>query len=577
MEFFDYAWATSFQITKKKHEEVKVLVRDDLTFPLLGKDSEGYVICLPEPKRISKKFMKFQGLLLNVNNEFHRKVLWQLFRASVFHLSLHVATSGFESYIDWARDKDHNLALYVASIIEDAAVAAHVKTAWSPLIPDMALANTISYLRLKPSNLVFDDSFRIMAAILSYFTVGKGKGKLSKKMQKDVNDTVCHLRQIEDITSKRVAENQNKETITQNPKNDFLNQKKLETADKIYWKLYEYGKPPGILALPYTENYGGESIFRKNIIATEEEFNSILEMAFAKLGSNVFIDESCERETTQAFSTWEAKETHEQKILEGYKEILANTHFLGIEFPKEDYTEYLRSKQVLSSPVRRVMEKLRLLKNITGEDFRQESGLVDLQEAIQIIASKSQRTDIFVREELQTREEAWAIVIDASHSLNLFKGEVRGIALCLAETAKNLILNRAAWSMFAFSDKFYIVKDFSENYSTRIRARIGGLKHSGLTYLSDGLTIVTNALRRHIEQAKIIVVVSDFFPSGYMEIENELAQNIKQMDRTGIGLIGIGVKSRAVKNYFRHSCVVDTPYDLMKKFTKAFLEYSATI
>jgi len=568
LDFFDYAWATSFQITKKKHEDVKVLVRDDVAFPILGKDNVGYVICIPEPRRVSENTVNFQGLLLNTNNEFHKRILWQLFRASVYHLSLHVATSGFDSYVDWAKDKEPNLALYVASIIEDAVVATHIKTEWSPLVPDVALANAISYLRLKSSQVIFDDSLRVMAAILSYFTVGKGKGNLTAQMQKDVNETVAYLRQIEALATKQLTENQSQAA---------LNQKKLDIADAVYWKLYEYGKPPGALSLPYTDSYNTFSVYRENITATEEELNDTMEMAFAKLGSNVFVDESCERETSQAFSAWEAKEAHQQKILDSYKEALANTRFSGIEFPKEDYTEFLRSKQLLSSSVRRVMEKLRLLKNITGEDFKQESGLVDIQEAIQVVASKSQRTDIFVREEYQTREEAWAIIIDASHSLDFFKGEVRGIALCLAETAKNLILNRAAWGIYAFSDKFHIIKDFSENYSTHIRARIGGLKHGGLSYLPDGLTVVKNALRERIEQAKIIVVVSDFYPSGYMEIENELKQNIQQMERSGMGLIGVGVKSRTVKDYFRVNCVVESPYDLMKKFTKAFLEYSATV
>jgi hypothetical protein len=478
-----------------------------------------------------------------------------------------VATSGFESYTKWAKNRDSNLALYVASIIEDAVVAAHVKTLWSPLIPDVALANTIAHLRLKPAQVIFDDSHRIMTAILSKHTVGKTKGNISKQMQKDVEEIVQHLRQIEDSMSQQITEN------SQKP----LTFSKLEIADKIYGKLYEYGKPPSVVSLPYTDTYNGNSVYRNNITATQEDFNNTLAMAFSNLGSNIFIDESCERETNQAFSAWEAKEAHEQKILDGYKEILASTRFSGIEFPKEDYTEYLRSKQLLSGPVRRVMEKLRLLKNITGEDFKQESGLVDLQEAIQIVASKSQRTDIFVREEYQSREEAWAIIIDASHSLDFFTGEVRGIALCLAETAKNLILNRAAWGMYAFSDKFYIIKDFSENYSTRVRARIGGLKHGGLTYLPDGLNIVTNALRQHVEQAKIIVTVSDFFPSGDLEIENELTRDLKQIERSGVGLIGVGVRSRAVKNYFRTHCVVESPYDLMKKFTKAFLEYSTTV
>jgi Mg-chelatase subunit ChlD len=97
-----------------------------------------------------------------------------------------------------------------------------------------------------------------------------------------------------------------------------------------------------------------------------------------------------------------------------------------------------------------------------------------------------------------------------------------------------------------------------------------------MTYLPDGILVMSNILKRHSEQSKILIVVSDFFPSGYSDIEQKLVQNVRRAERLGVGVIGIGVKSRAVKNYFRFNCVVDTPYDLMKKFTKIFIQYSAT-
>ncbi|MEM4704121.1 MAG: hypothetical protein QXJ02_03550 [Candidatus Bathyarchaeia archaeon] len=572
MEFFDYAWATSFQITKKKHEDVKILVRNDVRFPLLGKDNYGYVICLPEPKEISSKEAEFQGLRLKQNDETHQKILWQLFRASVFHLSQHVATSGYDLYSKWSKEKDPKLALYVASLIEDAVVAAYAENFWSPFLPDVALANAIAYLRLKPAQVLLDDSLRVMTAILSQFTLRKIKGSVSKEMQNDVNEVVAYLQEIKDFAGKMAS--QQKEATAAERLN-FL-RRKLELADVMYRKLQRYGSPSVYCAMPHTENYFQESVYRNSISVTKDEFDHALQMAFAAMNSKVFVDDSCEREASQAFTEWKGRKEREQKIIASYKEACAETRFSAIEFPKEDYTEYLRSKLLLSSPIRRILEKLRLLKNVTGEDFKHESGFIDLQEAIQVVASQSKRTDIFVREELQTREEAWAVVIDASHSLNFFTGEVRGVALCLAETAKNLIPDRTSWGMFAFSDKFYIIKDFSENYSTRIRARIGGLKHGGLTYLADGLAMIKDKLRQHLEESKMIIVVSDFFPSGDDKIKEELKQSLRQIERAGFGLIGIGLKSRAVKDYLRVNCVVDSPYDLMKKFTKAFLEHSAS-
>jgi nitric oxide reductase activation protein len=216
---------------------------------------------------------------------------------------------------------------------------------------------------------------------------------------------------------------------------------------------------------------------------------------------------------------------------------------------------------------------LRLLKNVGGEDFRQESGFIDLQEAIQVIASKSQRTDIFAREELQTREDSWSILIDASHSLNMFGGEVRGIALCLAEVARTLILDQNSWGMYAFNNKFYILKDFTERYNTRVKARIGGLTHSGFTYLPDAILLAAQALTRRVEEARMLVVVSDFFPAGYDSAEEKLRENVRKIERMGVGVIGIGVNSYAVRQYIRTSCIVESPHDLMKKFTKAFIEF----
>ncbi|MEM2546586.1 MAG: VWA domain-containing protein, partial [Candidatus Bathyarchaeia archaeon] len=283
-----------------------------------------------------------------------------------------------------------------------------------------------------------------------------------------------------------------------------------------------------------------------------------------------------EGEAHRAISSWLEHENVRLKILKEYIEAGKNTQFEDFTFPVEDYAEFQRRKELLGSPARRILHQLRLLKNISGEDFKQESGFIDLQEAIQVIASKSQRTDIFFREELQTREDAWSILIDASQSLNMFKGEVKGIALCLAEVARLLILNQNSWGMYAFNNKFYIIKDFSERYDARVRARIGGLTHGGFTYLPDAILLAAQALKGRLEEARVLVVVSDFFPAGYDDAEEKLKEVIKKVERMGVGIIGIGVNSSAVKRYIRTSCVVESPYDLIKKFTRAFIEFSAS-
>ena len=97
------------------------------------------------------------------------------------------------------------------------------------------------------------------------------------------------------------------------------------------------------------------------------------------------------------------------------------------------------------------------------------------------------------------------------------KGEYgRALAIAVAEAAKELMTDPTSWTFFAFSDKFYILKDSTESYSKRVRARIGGLKFEGLTYIPDAIhdwraKCLLNGLRNSV----CLIVISDGWPYGY--------------------------------------------------------------
>jgi len=584
MSFFDYAWAALLQISRKDREKVKLLIRDNLKFPTLSYDDVGFVLCLVKPRRINDGLMIYQDMILDYNNQFHRKLMWKLFKASTFHLSMHVAVSDYKTYDDWVRNKDVNLATFSAGLVEDAVVNAYLRAKWTNLAQDIAYANAVSYLRIRPWSHVSNKAFLAMTSTFTQYYVGRVKNKVSENVKNDVNTIVSLAKEIEGFAFKKFQESNEasgEEVLLAIPKES--RELRLNIATKIFDILARYHKTADVPFMLYSESHGKNSILFSDTLPTEDEINALLQSTSTELGFNYQEDvnavkekdKALEGEIYQIFSAWEAKKNKEKKILESYKPLLENTNFQSIEFPQEDYVDFLRHRALLGGQIRRIMEKLRLLKNVTGEDFKHESGLLDLQEAIQIVASKSRRTDIFVREELQTSEQAWAVLVDASHSLNLAMTTVRGIALCLGEVAKNIIQDQRAWGMFAFNNKFYVIKDFSENYTISSHARIGGISYSGMTYLPDGILVMSNMLRRRSEQSKVLIVVSDFFPSGYGNIEQQLVENVKRAEKLGVGVIGIGVKSRAVKNYLRFNCVVDTPYDLMKKFTKIFIQYSA--
>jgi hypothetical protein len=561
LNFFDFAGSTAHQITKKPSDKLKILLHDDLRYPYLGKDSRGFVLHLVKPRRLDEKCVYFQGLKFNLQNPTHKKIIWCLFKASVYHLSMHSLLSDFSLYSKWARGKNSNLSTFLISLLEDAIINKHLRQSFRWVLPEIAYANTVSFLRMKDVKVLPNGISRIMASTLLNYSLGRVKGNLEDDMLTDVKAITSILQKI-----------------GENPTTD----EKLDTATKIYDAMTVYGETFEVPSLLYTESHGTNDLFYEQSIPKEEEIQQLLGEALTALDAEIKDQEQLktalqnlkENEARQVFTAWQDYENSKLKILRDYIEIGKDTRFEDFEFPKEDYTEFQRRREILGGPIRRILYRLRLLKNVGGEDFRQESGFVDLQEAVQVIASKSQRTDIFMREELQTREDAWSILIDASHSLNMFKGEVRGIALCLAEVAKMLILDQNSWGMYAFNNKFYVVKDFSEKYDSRVRARIGGLTYGGFTYLPDAVLLAAQALTKRLEEARVLVVISDFFPAGYEGGEEKLKENIKKVEHMGVGVIGVGVNSRAVKQYIRTSCVVEGPYDLMKKFTKVFMEYS---
>ena len=110
---------------------------------------------------------------------------------------------------------------------------------------------------------------------------------------------------------------------------------------------------------------------------------------------------------------------------------------------------------------------------------------------------------------------AWSIIFDVSSSMQV-KGEYgRALAIAVAEAAKELMTDPTSWTFFAFSDKFYVLKDSNESYSKKVRARIGGLKFEGLTYIPDAVTVAGKMLAKRFEEQRCLIVISDGLPYGY--------------------------------------------------------------
>ncbi len=281
-----------------------------------------------------------------------------------------------------------------------------------------------------------------------------------------------------------------------------------------------------------------------------------------------------EAEALQVFDSWSREKVKEEKILGGYEELVSETRFKSIGFPSKDYTEYLRAKAETRSETRRLISSLMVGFDALDEDPRKMYGVLDLQDVIQVSASQSPRLDVFMRDENIGKSYAWVILLDASRSMSAIDDDVRNMAICLAETAREILIDSASWVIYAFNDRFLIVKDRSERYGPKTRARIGGLRFEGLTYMPDALLLAGEFLKKRSENLRLVTVLSDGWPYGYSNITVALAETLNLLKKADIVVMGIGVKSKRIENSFRMNCNAKSMRDLTKKFSNLFLEAS---
>jgi hypothetical protein len=245
-------------------------------------------------------------------------------------------------------------------------------------------------------------------------------------------------------------------------------------------------------------------------------------------------------------------------------------------FPPCDYAQYLRLYGELGGQVRKMVEHARLVKNALDESTFEQSGNVDLQLAIQAVASQDpSRTDIFVRDENLIKNESWAVLVDSSLSLSGMGRWLRSVALCVAETAREII-GANPWGMFAFSDDLTCIKDFDEPYDMVARSRIGGMPSGGLSHIPDALRLARQLLVEHARERNYIILVSDGIASGYPGVEKEFSAAVRELNSAGVTLAAIGLGgSDRMKRVVPSARMVAGPAELAKAFSELYIALSS--
>lgn len=565
---YDYAWSRTFEISQKDHRKLKIILTSKIDHPYITKIKDKNIIVLAKPKKKNNDIYSLFKLDFPISE---KGAVVDIFSASIYHIAIHIVSSDFNIYKDLFLNEEKNRVRFVISIIEDTVADAYLKMYWSGFSKVIAFANAVTYIQLKEfnENEVLDDF--VYRAILALNLTGSIKGEAPKKYLKAVEDVSTLLQKLEENIIRKGVELKNSEkSLTRLDIRKTFGER-LETAKYILEILNDFKSPVDIPSRLYGEHWGGKNAFRR-FFKFDSDFQNSLEAAYRRLNikiDNDFYLKYLEKINGESFHILESQEIYDyrlQHIVKQYRKLGKDLNFKDYNIPIEDYSEFLRIRSSLSGPIRRILEDLKRVKERTEESYMEESGNLDLQAAIQVLASKNMRNDIFVREELVDKSESWAILVDASLSLAMCRGDVRSISIALAEVAKNLIGGEDSWGLFAFNDTFQIIKDFYEPYNNNIRAKIGGLQHRGLSLLPDAVEIATKSLSKTGEDVKILLLITDGFPTGYSDIEEKFINSIKNAQKSNITPIIIGLGSKNIRKMFKNSCQVENVTDLMKKF-----------
>ncbi|NLE04783.1 MAG: VWA domain-containing protein, partial [Crenarchaeota archaeon] len=550
MGFLDLAWSISFQ---KDKEKVKMILDENIQQPTIETDNYGFTIRLPTVKIAADGSYFFIGQALPATQKGKIKI-GRLCRACVLHLTTHTQIPLPKEKIVPSHTDGFTQA-FAKSLIKDTYVNAYLQAWYPDRLLDFAYANALAYLKIKPVERIFSSSTKVMTSVLTKMNLNSIKGTLQPEEEKAVDAISQELTNLRDTYLGSFAgEELNMEEI-------------LDQKSKYICEILEpFGPFLEAPSFRHTESIGRCSVYTDLHSVGDNDFEGLFLQSLEHLGGTVpSVDDldMCWRaeqdsEALLAFNSEQQKTEKREKILSKIKPLLGLTRFKGVSFPDEDFTQYLRAKRLVPGASRRILEALREAMNLIDEEPRQEMGMLDLPAVIQALTANKPATDVFNLDEFLKTSFAWSIVLDVSSSMQV-KGEYgRALAIAVAEAAREFMTDPTSWTLFGFSDQLYVLKAANESYSQVVRARLGGLKFGGLTYIPDSIQIAGKMLAKRFEEQRVLIVISDGWPYGYANMPIALQQIVEDLIKKGVIVIGLGVETKRMSNFFKITTSVYT-------------------
>jgi len=507
--FLDIVYKIFYETAQRDFKDVRLLLSEKYFFPSIIYEPN-IEVKIPIPKNTENGIV-YCGNLFSDSAEGLNSV-WSFFLSTVYHMASHVAVSNYSLYDEWKKNKTPRISWQVIDFIEDIMVERYL----SSTIPD-AWEN-ISQMAITKNN--FGEKIKNQSDFRLKFASNLGKSIIDE----------IHNGPIASLSI------QHKENM-------------LSWASKLYQNHF---------------------ILSKEVPLFYESHNHHQTLLLKKSKENFFPHGKFESTVKKLNFLYLEEKSSIDGILHKIRKDVYGLNFDQIVSPDEDIYEYYNLKEKNKKIIKKIREQIRSVYNNSEDPQNNFYGEIDMELAIQAIASHSERyAEVFNKTEEQRIEETWAILIDNSASLKLRFEEVKDFMLCLAEASDELTGPSGSWGLYGYDQKFSILKDHKAKYNQDVRARIGGFKSGGLSYTPDAILLSGRMLTKNPADLKHLFVFTDDFPTGLWNHDQKLFLAIKQVEAMGIEVIGIGLTSN-ISKYFKDSCYGTDLKDLVDKFIRIY-------
>ncbi|MCV0392263.1 MAG: VWA domain-containing protein [Nitrosopumilus sp.] len=499
-----------FDICEKKPIDVDVFFSDKIYFPKIEYEPRTTVY-FPIPREV-KGMQIIQNSIFS-NLEKYQDSIFALFFASVCHLAGHVKVTDFKIYKEWMSGKNKPRAYETIEFIEDIRVNDFLKNHFPEYYSEIIkIQEVFDIINEKYES----EDFRKLAE----------KTFVRKYLQNMAKEKEAIIKRITSLE----------------PKNP---EKFLEIADIVYKSLnkIEFQK------YPFTDHYSHpEKIskwYQNQSIQTEGRFEDIVKR-FEEI--------------------WFVQIKQRAKMNKKYDKIVEGLEFDKIDFAPENIGEYLRLKNATHMFLKKMSNQMKMVTNIQDEGVADDMGLLEMQAAIQSVASENPSIQIFEQDDVRKVEEAWSIIVDTSSSMKLKFNEMKKFTMCLGEAAHAVNAKNGKWGFFTFNNNFTIIKDHDQNFDQSAKARVGGIEINGLSFIADAVKLSMRILEKEIIERKYIFLVTDGQALGTIDADSKMRSAVEEARKKGINIVAIGIQDGNTKIFSR--CI---PYEGLRKTIAKFL------